>query len=71
MNTYGKGRVYVNALGHDRRSHGRPQLRAWLRGRDLGRDGDVNPRFDPPGAARLSARFLHAFDGFTVQVQSA
>ena len=54
VNTYGKGRVYVNALGHDVEAMSDPNFQAWMRrGVIWAATGDVRPEFDTDGAERL------------------
>ncbi len=46
VNSYGKGRVYVNALGHDVEAMSDPNFRAWMRrGVIWAATGDVSPQF--------------------------
>ena len=60
VNTYGKGRVYVNALGHDVEAMSDPNFRLDASGCDLGGDGSCQSRFDTNGAERLSPVFRRA-----------
>ena len=57
VNTYGKGRVYVNALGHDVEAMSDPNFQAWLRrGVIWAARGNVEPQASLEPKVRLLAR---------------
>jgi type 1 glutamine amidotransferase len=57
VNTHGKGRVYVNALGHDVKAMSDPNFHAWLRrGVIWAATGNVEPRASLEPKVRLLPR---------------
>ncbi|MGZ5995146.1 MAG: ThuA domain-containing protein [Isosphaeraceae bacterium] len=60
VNTYGKGHVYVNALGHDVEAMSDPNFHAWLRrGVIWAARGNVEPQASLEPKVRLLPRSEH------------